>query len=166
MLLHLRYDIYGTINPQVYHRAPVVGSDDERTPERAPIISDVPPDARLLLFLNSELGQGNTGVVHGGVLEVEAEHKKSWLAVAAKLSFSDEQRDRLQEEWSIHMHLTLEGVEGIPPLLGIFHDPDIVASPLCLLTCHAGVSLARSGQSITSAQRYDFLYYGAIVEMC
>jgi hypothetical protein len=166
LLLHLCYDIYGTINPQVYRRAPIVDSDDERTPERAPIINDVPPDARLLLFLNSELGQGNTGVVHGGVLEVETEQKTSWLAVAAKLSFSDEQRDRLQEEWSIHMHLAVEGVEGIPPLLGIFHDPDIVVSPLCLLTCHAGVSLARSGQSITSAQRYDFFHYGAIVEKC
>jgi hypothetical protein len=113
----------------------------------------------MLLFLNSELGQGNTGVVHGGVLEVETENKKSRLAVAAKLSFSDEQRDRLQEEWSIYMHLVAEDVEGIPPLLGIFYDPEMVASPLCLLMCHGGVSLAKSGESITSAQRYDSLYY-------
>lgn len=153
MLVHIFYDIYDTTRPQIYRRAPITDSDDERTPEPAPIVNDAPPDARLLLFLNSELGQGNTGVVHGGILEVEAENKKSRLHVAAKFSFSDEQRDRLQEEWSIHMYLTLEGVEGIPSLLGIFYDPEMLASPLCLLTCHVGVSLAQSGQSITSVQR-------------
>jgi hypothetical protein len=150
LLLHIFYDIYDTTRPQIYRRAPIIDSDEERTPEPAPI---VPPDARLLLFLHSELGQGNTGVVHGGILEVEAENKKSRLHVAAKLSFSDEQRDRLQKEWSIHMYLTLEDVEGIPPLLGIFYDPEMLVSPMCLLTCHVGVSLAQSGQSITSAQR-------------
>jgi serine/threonine protein kinase len=155
-MLHLRYDIYNTTNPHIYRRAPIVDSDDEKTPERAQIVNEIQPDARLLLFLTSELGQGNTGVVHGGVLEVETENKKSRLSVAAKLSFSDEQRDRLQEEWYIYMHLMSEGVEGIPPLLGIFYDPETVASPLCLLTCHAGVSLARSGESITSTQRYKF----------
>jgi hypothetical protein len=153
LLLHIFYDIYDTTHPQIYRRAPIVNSDDERTPEPAPVVNDVPPDARLLLLLNSELGQGNTGVVHGGVLEVEAENNKSRLPVAAKLSFSDEQRDRLQKEWSIHMYLTLEGIEGIPPPLGIFYDPEMLVSPLCLLTCHVGVSLAQSGQSITSAQR-------------
>jgi len=57
----------------------------------------------------------------------------------------------------VHMHLTEAGVQGIPPILGIFYDPEIAAAPLCLLTCHAGVSLRKSGKSITSAQRHSFL---------
>jgi hypothetical protein len=110
-----------------------------------------------LLYLNSKLGQGATGVVHGGVLEVEdsSDRKSSRLDIAAKLSFTDMQRERLQQEWSVYMHLTMEGIQGIPTLLGLFYDPELEdRSPLCLLTCYAGLSLRRSGQSITSIQRY------------
>jgi hypothetical protein len=155
LLLHLCYDIYHTTNPEVFHRAPVASldSDDENASEPPPPDSVVTKDACLFLFLNSVLGQGNTGVVHGGILEIETDDKKSRLNVAAKLSFSDEQRERVHSEWSVHMHLTSQGIKGVPTLLGIFYDPEVETAPLCLLTCHAGVSLRRSGKSITSVQR-------------
>lgn len=152
-MLHLCYNIYHTINPQVFHRAPVTDSDDDHTPEPPPPVSAVTKDASLVLILNSVLGQGNTGVVHGGVLKIEADNKNSQLDVAAKLSFSDKQRERLQAEWSVHMYLTSLGINGIPTLLGIFYDPEVETAPLCLLTCFAGISLQKSGKSITSAQR-------------
>jgi hypothetical protein len=44
------YDIYDTTRPQIYRRAPIIDSDDEKTPEPAQIVNDVQPDARLLLF--------------------------------------------------------------------------------------------------------------------
>jgi hypothetical protein len=134
----------------------VAPGEEDTTPEPATLVSDVPKDERLLLYLNSELGQGATGVVHGGILEVEdmSGRKRSRLDIAAKLSFTDAQRDRLQQEWSVYMHLTMEGIQGIPTLLGIFYDPELEdTSPLCLLMCYAGLSLQRSGRSITSAQR-------------
>lgn len=161
MFFHLYYDIYDTINPEIFHRVPAVDPEEEdATPEPAKLVSSVSQGERLLLFLNSELGQGATGVVHGGVLEVESSRKSSRLNIAAKLSFTDAQRERLQQEWSVYMHLTTEGVEGIPTLLGIFYDPELEdASPLCLLMCHAGVSLQRSGMSITSVQRYVRCFY-------
>jgi hypothetical protein len=100
--------------------------------------------------------------VHGGVLEIETEDTRSRLNVAAKLSFSDEQRERLHGEWSVHMFLTSRGVKGIPTLLGIFYDPEVETAPLCLLTCDAGVSLRKSSKSITSAQRYDFWRFSSL----
>jgi len=156
MLLHLHYDIYHTINPEIFHRVPLVDSEEEdNTPERVPLVTVVPKDERLLLFLNSELGQGATGMVHGGVLQVESDHESSRLNIAAKLSFTDDQRERLQQEWIVYMRLKMEGAEGITSALGIFYDPELEdASPLVLLMHHAGVSLQRSGISITPTQRY------------
>jgi len=96
--------------------------------------------------------------VHGGLLEVESGHNSSRLDIAAKLSFSEQQRDHLQQEWSVYTHLTSEGVEGIPTALGIFYDPELQdRAPLCLLMSHVGVSLRSSGMSISSAQRKSFL---------
>ena len=77
---------------------PVVDSGDEDiTPEPATLVSNVPKDTRLLLYINSELGQGATGVVHGGLLEVESGNKSSRLDIAAKLSFSERQREAYKE---------------------------------------------------------------------
>jgi hypothetical protein len=140
---------------------PVVDPGEEAiTPEPVALVSIVPPDARLLLYINAELGQGATGVVHGGLLEVESGHNSSRLDIAAKLSFSEQQRDHLQQEWSVYTHLTSEGVEGIPTALGIFYDPELQdRAPLCLLMSHVGVSLRSSGMSISSAQRYFLCLY-------
>jgi hypothetical protein len=154
-LVHLHYDIYDTGEPELFIRAPADNSGDEDTQHASTPIpeSAVSQDTSLLLFLNSELGQGNTGVVHGGVLEIQTEDKRSRLPIAAKFSFSDEQRERLQCEWSALVHLTTQGVKGIPTLLGIFHNPKVATGPLCLLTRHVGVSLRKSRSLITSAQR-------------
>lgn len=85
--------------------------------------------------------------------------RRSRLHIAAKLSFSDEQREGLQREWFVRMYLTSQGVKGIPTLLGIFYDPDVETAPLCLLSCHAGVSLQRRGASITTHQRYGLFSF-------
>jgi hypothetical protein len=147
--------MYDTGHPELFLRAPPPNSDDDETPLASTPIPElaVSQDASLLLFLNSELGHGNTGVVHGGVLEIQTEAKRSRLPIAAKFSFSDDQRERLQCEWSALVHLTSQGVKGIPTLLGIFHNPKVPTGPLCLLTRHVGVSLRKSRTSITSAQR-------------
>ena len=152
-MVHLHYGIYDTSQPELFLRVPPANSDDDHTPDARTPEPALSRDASLLLFLNSELGQGNTGVVHGGVLDIQTEDKRSRLPIAAKFSFSEDQRDRLQCEWSALVHLTSQGVKGIPTLLGIFHNPKVPTGPLCLLTRHVGVSLRKSRTSITSAQR-------------
>ena len=163
-MLHLHYDIYDTVNPEIFYRVPLTESEEEdNTPEPVPLVTVVPKDERLLLFLNSELGQGATGVVHGCELQVESDQENSRLNIAAKLSFTDDQRERLQQEWVVYMRLMMEGSEGITPALGIFYDPELEdTSPLVLLMQHAGVSLQRSGISITPAQRYVLRRHPAI----
>lgn len=153
MLLHLRYGIYDTVTGELYLRAPIKPLDDETPPPRQETPTVVDKDEGLFLFLCSELGQGSTGVVHGGFLEFDQGDRRSRLEVAAKLSFAPDQRQRLQEEWSILMYLTLNEARGIPALLGIFYEPDHSVAPLCILTCHGGISLRHSGRKITSEQR-------------
>lgn len=139
--------------------APESVTPEPVTPKPVTLISTVPPDARLLLYINAELGQGATGIVHGGLLEVESGDERARLDVAVKLSFSERQRDRLEKEWSTYVHLIMEDVEGIPMPLGIFHDPELrERAPLCFLMSHVGKSLRASGMSITLAQRYVLFF--------
>ena len=47
-----------------------------------------------------------------------------------------------------------EGIQGIPITLGIFYDPELQdKTPFCLLMSFVGVSLRKSGLSVTVAQR-------------
>jgi hypothetical protein len=153
LLLHLHYDIYDTISPELFLRTSFASSGDDDTPHPPIHETDVSQNTVLLLFLNSELGHGNTGVVHGGILEIQTEDRTLRQPIAAKLSFSDEQRERLQDEWLVLTHLASQGVEGIPTLLGMFHNPNVATGPLCLLMGHVGKSLRRSRLSITTTQR-------------
>lgn len=153
VLLHIRYDIYHTIQPHIFHRGQLVDLDDDIPELQIPEVLPIRDEDRLMLFLNSELGEGNTGVVHGGVLEIVSVKRHCRMEVAAKLSFSDAQIERLRDEWEMHEHLMSSGVKGIPALLGGFYDPNSNSTPLCLLMNYAGVSLQRSGVTITSVQR-------------
>lgn len=47
LFLHLHYDMYDTINPDLFHRVPAVDPEDT-TPEPVTLVSSVPKDERLL----------------------------------------------------------------------------------------------------------------------
>lgn len=126
---------------------------DEMGSRRTSPVTPVARDDRLLLFLTSEIGRGATGVVHGGTLEIESEHRRSSVNIVAKLAFTSSQQARLAQEWSVYTHLALNGVQGIPTLLGIFHDVERDNGPSCVLMRHAGTSLRRASP-ISSVQRY------------
>jgi hypothetical protein len=150
LLLHIKYDIYDSIRPAIFYRGCRVNSNNAGlvSPPTTPA-TVFPKDERLLLVLTSELGQGATGVVHGGILQVESEHKISKLEIAAKLAFNDEQQEALVFESSIYLHLAREGVDCIPTILGSFHDVE-EDGPSCLLMSRNGKSLQDRGTSIST----------------
>jgi len=156
LLLHIKYNIYDSIRPAIFYRGARVNSNNDGivTPPTTPATA-FPKDVRLLLFLTSELGEGATGVVHGGILQVESEHKISTLEIAAKLAFTDEQQAALVAESFIYTHMAEEGIKCIPTVLGYFHDAD-EDGPSCLLMSHSGKSLQDRGTTISTDEWYAF----------
>lgn len=140
----MRYGIYDSVNPDLFHRLSGTHSDEEvATPDL-----ELSRDARSIdldppvLVLASELGQGGTGMVHGGYLEMRTETGTSRLEIAAKLAFDEDAKVRLVDEWRVYKLLSVQDVKGIPTMLGIFQDsaePQIM--PTCLVTTFAGKSL-------------------------
>ncbi|KII83397.1 hypothetical protein PLICRDRAFT_452257 [Plicaturopsis crispa FD-325 SS-3] len=158
LLMHFHHDIYDTVNPAVFHRGARINAPRDLlgSPPTTPI-TKFPKDDRLLLILTSELGSGAVGDVHGGVLKIESsDGTSSTLKVAAKLSFAPRQQKALLHEISIYEHLSSRGVEGIPTILGHWHDVD-ESGPSCLLMTHAGVSLRDRRRRITHEQRDGFI---------
>jgi hypothetical protein len=71
-------------------------------------------------LITSEIGQGSTEKVHGGTFIIlnDAEHYTD-LKVAVKLSFDEEEQDRLLHVYFIYRHSNSKGE---------FHMPIIVNS--------------------------------------
>ena len=161
MLLHLQYDVYDTVNPAIFYRGARINLDNEGllSPPTTPTTS-FPIDARLLLFLTSDIGDEDlSGVLHDGILEVEHDEKNSSnVPVIVKLAFTDEQQGNLVQEWSVHMHMLSESVTGIQTVLGVFHEDDD-EGPSCLVSYCTGTSLAEKKSSLLPNQRYVFLIY-------
>jgi serine/threonine protein kinase len=159
LLLHLQYDVYDTVKPAIFYRGARVNLDNEGllSPPTTPATS-FPIDARLLLFLTSDIGEDPSGVLHDGVLEVEYDEKNSsTVPVIVKLAFTDEQQENLVQEWSVHMHMLSESVTGIQTVLGVFHEEED-EGPSCLVSCCTGTSLAERTSSLSPNQRYVFPY--------
>jgi len=154
----MQYDIYDTVKPAIFYRGARVNlvSESILSPPLTPATS-FPINDRMLLFLTSELGEDMSGVYHDGILEVEWDEKtSSTLAVTVKLAFTDEHQMTLVQEWSAHMHMLSKSVEGIPCVLGVFHE-DEEDGPSCLVLYHAGISLADRKQALLPSQRASFL---------
>jgi hypothetical protein len=150
LLLHIKYDIYDSIRPAIFYRGCRVNSNNDGVPTPPTTPTTVfPKDVCLLLILTSELGEGATGMIHGGILQVESEHKISTLEIAAKLAFTDEQQEALAFESSIYSHMAEEGINCIPTILGSFHDVE-EEGPSCLLMSRNGKSLQDRGMSIST----------------
>lgn len=154
--MHLQYDIYHTVNPGIFRRGARINTAPGLTsPSTTPPLTRFPTNERLILVLTSELGGGAVGIVHGGILTVESSREKSSsLKVAAKLSFTPRQQKALLHEISVYKHMTAKGVEGVPIILGDWHDSE-EDGPSCVLMTYAGLSLRDRRAKITPDQRYD-----------
>jgi hypothetical protein len=155
LLLHMHYDIYDTVHPAIFYRGARINLDNEGllSPPVTPATS-FPIDARILLFLTSDCGEDASGVLHDGILELEWDEKNSsTIAVTTKLAFTDKHQENLVQEWSVHMHMLSESVEGIQTILGVYHE-DEDEGPSCLVSYQAGTSLADKKLTLSPDQRY------------
>ncbi|KII83381.1 hypothetical protein PLICRDRAFT_180463 [Plicaturopsis crispa FD-325 SS-3] len=158
LLMHFKYDLYDTVNPGIFFRGIRLNSAvDTSSPPPTTPVTRFSKDDRILLVLTSELGEGAVGVVHGGVVRVESSHRKTTeLKIAAKLAFTPRQQKALIHEMEVYKRLSSKGVEGVPKILGEWHDAD-EGGPSCVIMSHAGLSLRDRGGKITPEQRDGFM---------
>jgi len=93
------------------------------------------------LILGAPIGDGRTGIIHPAQLELSLRSgeilKKNMVL---KMAFSEEQKERLRNEYTIYEHLAQKDVvEGIVAVHGLFVDP--TSGALALLMDHGGKSL-------------------------
>lgn len=92
------------------------------------------------VVLTSDLGEGGTGIVHGGQLFVNTGGDEVALNIAVKLSFNNDQQDMLRDEYLCLSELHSRGVAGIPTVLGYYDSID-ENGPTMLVMLNAGVDL-------------------------
>ena len=168
-MVYLTYGIYDSIHPAMFDRvvnrgAGCLNDRDLLTPPTSPLSSPTnsptllgPPsssknDDSLEVFLTSEIGQRAAGVLHGGIVEVNV-GQAATVEVTAKLAFVEKQQRKLFNELAVYSHLASKCVEGIPPVLGMFHNAKD-KGPYCLLLRHAGRSLSDNRELISIPLMY------------
>ena len=162
LLVHFQYGIYNTPFPLFFMRLPSSkppGSGvltPPASPRRKPVFR---PDERLMLVVTSEIADGATGIVHGGVLEIESSGSCVFLDVVVKLAFTDRQQDSLKHEYSIYQHLVSRRVGGIPTPLGLFDTPG--DGPSALLMTLNGAPIDSSMLSPTARSVFAMLIYSS-----
>lgn len=135
------YDLYDSERPSVFLRL-----SSTRPPY--PILRHRPSQPRgattddaVSIALICQLGQGATGIVHGGELRVsDTDGEEQRLDVAVKLAFTGDQKKMLREEYKTITQLRSQGVTGITTILGYYEDVG-ADGPAMLLMLNAGVPL-------------------------
>lgn len=155
VLVFLCYGIYDSPNPAAFFRkAPaIVAPGQTPTPPPTPKPrKSYAAGTYSTIVLTSEIGQGSTGKVHGGIFTLGAGDYYTDLNVAVKLSFDEEEQERLLHEYFMYRYLNSKGVEGIPTALGLFVDPE--DGPSALVLTHRGQSIFHRSSDIEYFQRY------------
>ncbi|KIM42836.1 hypothetical protein M413DRAFT_444485, partial [Hebeloma cylindrosporum] len=146
-LVSLRYGPYCSPTPASFIR---IGSSC------APSLQPKPPRVQKLkakyqtheyftLMLGQPLGDGATGVVHPAALEIQVKDDTGATSIlkrndlVVKLAFEEEQKTRMQHEFTVYAHLAKKNVTGVPTVHGLFNDLD--SGTLALLMDNAGQNL-------------------------
>lgn len=96
------------------------------------------------LTINSSLGHGAVGEVHGGKLEVTtAEGTTRSCDAVIKLAFTEVQQEKMRYEYSIYQHLVSSKTKGIPSVFGMFKDV-VGNGPLALVMSFGGIDIWHS----------------------
>lgn len=112
------------------------------------------PNESMDITLTSEIGPGSTGIVHIGRMEIVPFDQP--VQVAVKLAFSEEEKEKLENEHRVYSHLHSKGVQGIPQDFGLFVDVESVdgdEGPYALITAFAGESLFHQGTKVIPSVR-------------
>jgi len=128
------YDIYDSPHPASFCRV-LDGPNIAPGPEHETISS-------IHITVHSELQPGSTGIVHIGTMALDPSGPTAKVAV--KLAFSRDEKSRLKGEHQIYSHLHSRRVQGIPYVIGLFVDEDLLLGaegPHALVMTYAGVSL-------------------------
>jgi hypothetical protein len=142
--LYLQYGIYDSPVPATLIRS----ASSEQSPSPTSVRRRYRLEECLTIVATSEIGDGATGVVLRGTLQVEECRS---LDVAIKLALSDEQREALRSEYAIYSKLRMKGVcTGIVTLFGLFEDVEGTCSALVM--SYAGEPL--STVSVSGSCRY------------
>ena len=160
LLLIFVYDIYDSPHPAAFRRMSdepkeALGPAEPAAPPLSPGRESTPPSSpSIRITVHSELEPGSTGVVHIGKMALD----RSGLTgeVAVKLAFSRDEKSRLMEEYRTYSHLHSRHVQGIPYVIGLFVDEDLLLGaegPYALVTSYAGVSLSRSKDASDSLKQ-------------
>ncbi|KIM42842.1 hypothetical protein M413DRAFT_26824 [Hebeloma cylindrosporum] len=146
-LVSLRYGPYCSPTPASFIR---IGSSC------APSLQPKPPRVQKLkakyqtheyftLMLGPPLGDGATGIVHPAALEIQVKDDRGMIStlkrndLVVKLAFEEEQKTRMQHEFTVYAHLAKKNVTGVPIVHGLFNDPD--SGTLALLMDNVGQNL-------------------------
>ena len=114
-------------------------------------------DERILLILKEPLGQGAVGVVHPAAVSLALESGEVLSRdMVIKFAFTDEQREKMFNEYQIYGHLSYEeDLKGIVTVHGMFEDRE--SGTVGMLMENAGQSLRRreierggDGQQVTT----------------
>ncbi len=153
LCLRFFYDIYDSPHPATFRRVPdepkeALGPAEPPTPPLSPGRETTPPSSPSIhITVHSELRPGSTGIVHIGTMALDPSGPTAKVAV--KLAFSREEKSRLMEEHRIYSHLHSRRVQGIPYVIGLFVDEDLLLGsegPHALVMTYAGVSLFRRNE--------------------
>lgn len=151
--ISLQYDIYDSPSPSTFRRLSSTSPEAPLFPSPPHWNSAATTLDRASIVLTSELGEGATGVVHGGKLLVDVDgHGPQALDVAVKLSMTFGEKESLHKEYLRWAKLQQRGVKGIPNVLDYYEDIDS-GGPRMLLMLNAGVPLWAATRRITPADR-------------
>lgn len=145
LAVSFQYEELNSVRPSIFSYGP-------RPKKRSTRFTRAKGVHQMDLVLTSQLGNGATGVTHGGVLSYKHEGKLLGGFVVAKFAFSAVSQARLFAEYENLRKLRQVRVNGIPDPIGFFHDRD-EQGPSCLIMSYAGKPLYKMTRRILTEEQ-------------
>ncbi|KAJ8589411.1 hypothetical protein M405DRAFT_933476 [Rhizopogon salebrosus TDB-379] len=143
--VHLKYGVYDSVCPWVFHRV------DPLRPSGYP--ESCHAKNSFSVILTSEIPSDKGTVVHGGVISVSTKNGTVSLPIIMKVGFNKD-KSLIEGEYNIYKHLQQNGVP-IPKVHGLFQDRDRDGATAILMD-HAGTRIDHVPGGLSETQRMSF----------